>query len=272
MIQSAAFSVTKIPESSTAEPRALTTVALAASPLSSLAPGSAPLVETLPMAPAEATATQTVTPPPAGPPDGAVISALGSVVSALLADQELIKWELFRRSPHYLEPFEADVISIPEGQLNFVRQSSHSDSDLLLMIAREAIDRRNRFAPSISLLFKYTAKVLGNLVRRRLTESRIRPRVDAKPSFFLMLADLVQRVLARSDQILKATNYTRATVDVERLYERTRAACAYVVGTIDVSPVGGYHKWNRLILYRGQANQTPLVEEAADIWAVSSGC
>lgn len=189
-------------------------------------------------------------------------------------EEELIEFRKFQQSNLYIAPFEDSVISLPKAQLNFIRLITRDDLELIRTIAREAIQKRNNFVPpSISLMWKYSGLLLGNLIRHRQAEQRLQPRVEFTPSFFTMLARLIEKVLDRGTKLKKENHYDKKTVHVEEFYERVDAQLNYTQKIVDNSPVGAYLKWNTTVLYKGETlrpkHDLDFIEEAADLTAVS---
>lgn len=188
--------------------------------------------------------------------------------------EELENFRAFKNSSLYVAPYEDDILSIPVAQLKFIRSSAKVDLELIRTILREAIDKRNNLiSPSVTLMWKYSGKLLGNFIRNRQAEQRLEPRVDPKPSFFNMLAQIVEKVLDRSSELKKENHYDKISVLTEELYERANNTCNYISKIIDNSPIGGYIKWNTTVLFKSDTSKTrsnlDLVEEIADQTAVS---
>lgn len=187
---------------------------------------------------------------------------------------ELKKWEEFKKSNLYVPPFEADVISIPDVQAQFVRDISAKDIELFKTILKEAIEKRNKMAPSVSLMWKYSAKLMGNFIKNRQAEQRLSPRKEPKPEFFEMVAKLVESILNRSAALKTEKGYTKASVNTDDLYNRADALFSYVTRMINSSPVTAYVKWDEFVLFKNELtsprHDVDFKEEAADLTAVSS--
>lgn len=208
----------------------------------------------------------------------------GSVVSGQQQQQQpqqqvvdpakIAQFERFKNDPDYLESYEPTVIAIPEIQANFVRSLVAKDVELYMEVVDEGIAKRNTMAPSMKLMWKYSKKILGRFITNRRAEKKLPERKEPLPSFFTYLATMVEKILDRGAAIMKERAYTKANVDVSAM----RAQISNIFGTIqrvvDKSPLGAYHKWEQLKVYRNasapQAGWTELVEEAADASAVSS--
>lgn len=195
-----------------------------------------------------------------------------AATSGHLSD-ELIRFEEFRASSLYVPPFDPKVISIPGPQLAFVRNMTANDIVLFKSILDEAVAKRDKFAASVSLMLKYTGKILGQFIRNRRNELAIYPRLEPRLEFFKMLADMAQRILDKSDAIKRHKGYTKANVDMDSFHRRVDSVFSYVQRVVDVSPVGAYLKWDEMRLFKDEP-RNPLylanfVDEAADLTAVS---
>lgn len=177
-------------------------------------------------------------------------------------------------SLYFVPNYDPDLKSLPDIQLEFIRTAMAKDMDFYRTILREAIDKRNNFAPSVGLMFKYSGKLLSNFIYNRQTEQRLSPRKDVKPSFFEMLAKLSESIIDRSSSIKKEKGYTKKNVDVNDLYRRVDDVFKYLQRIMDVSPVSMYVQWDQVTLYKGDLtnpnHDKPIVEEGADLLAVSS--
>lgn len=210
-------------------------------------------------------------PPPPPPPPPRTVTGLASGGN----QGELNEFRKFQQSNLYVAPFEDNVIALPPTQLDFVRLVIRNDLELIRAILREAIQKRNNLIPpNISLMWKYSGVLLGNFIRNRQAEQRLHPKVEPKPSFFSMLANMIEKVLDRSTKLKKENHYDKRTVYVEALYERVDALLKYIEKIVDHSPVGGYLKWNTMTLYKGETlrpeHDLDFIEEAADLTAVSN--
>lgn len=181
-------------------------------------------------------------------------------------------WE---QSGFYLASFDPAITTIPSMQREFVNKIVENDLELFREILREAIERRNKFAPSVGLIWKYAAKLLGRLISNRREEMKLPERLEPKPDFFRMLADLAEAVIQQSTEVKKQKGYSKSNVDTDELYRRVDNVFKYIQSTIEAAPVGAYLKWNELILFRGDPtnpdHDRPLVDEASDLTAVSGG-
>lgn len=195
-----------------------------------------------------------------------------SNISKPVSDEEK-RFDKFKDSVYYLPCFELELKSLPDVQLNFIRTMAISDMDLLRTILKEAIDKKNSFAPSVSLLFKYSGKLLGNFIRNRQTELRLSQRKDIKPAFFEMLAKMCESIIDKSNLIKGEKGYSKKNVDANELYRRVDNMFKYIQRMLDTSPVGSYLKWDQLILYKNETSNPEhdknFVEESADLLAVS---
>ena len=200
---------------------------------------------------------------------------LEAKASVLASAEDLKRFEEFKKSPLYVPPFDPNVLSLPNPQLLFVRKMAATDIELYRTIAKEAIDKRNGFAPSISLMFKYTGKLLTKFIKNRREELTINPRVEPAPEFFGMLADLFQTVLDKSSIIKVEKGYTKKGVDVNLFYDRVNALFDYLKRIVDTAPNGAYVKWNELTLFKDNPMSAHynanLIDEAAELVAQFRG-
>jgi len=205
-------------------------------------------------------------------PDGAQAGAAASIPNSNATD-ETQKWEEFKKSSLYLPSFDPKVISIPKAQSDFSNEAVKKDLELYRQILREAIDKKNNFAPSVGLMLKYSGKLISHFIRNRKLELQIKPRLEPKPTFFEMLARLAETVIDKSTKIKKEKGYNKKTVNSEELYHRVDSLFNYVQSIIRASPVAAYLQWDELILYKNDPTNPnhgkDLIEEAADLAAVS---
>ena len=189
--------------------------------------------------------------------------------------EELEKWAEFRKSELYLPPFEPNVLSLPEKQLEFSRKGAESQIESYKAIMDEAIRTRNQLGASTRLVLKYGIKFIGNFSRFRREEKKLKPRIEASPQFFIMQADLIEKVLTMSDLLRKENLYTRANVNVEQLRVRVSSLLDYALKIVKASPNGGYLMWNETMLFQNEPKNphfnTPIATEAAHLVTVSRG-
>lgn len=182
-------------------------------------------------------------------------------------------WEEWKNCHLYLPSFESDVISIPETQKEFVNNMVINDLVLFREILKEAIDKKNTFAPSVQLMWKYTGKLLGNFIRNRQAEQKIVPRKEPSPAFFESVARLAELVLDRSDELKKEMGYSKKSVNTDELYSRVDNVFRYIQRVINRSPVAAYLKWDQLVFFKDEkpthGRNLELVQEAGDLTAVS---
>jgi hypothetical protein len=197
---------------------------------------------------------------------------------AVLAQQNAAKipqpaktFDEYKRSPLFVEPFDAKVLSLPADQLAFVRNVTRDDMIFYREILHDAIANRNKVGPSVRLVVKYGARLVGNFIKNRRSERQIANRVEPKPEFFLMLANLAQDTMDLSGQLKR--NYSKNKIDIEKFRLRTEALFDYVQKIVETSPMGTYMKWNQLVLYKDKPvndiQNRPVKDEMADLTAVS---
>ena len=184
---------------------------------------------------------------------------------------ELKNIDEFKRSPFYVEPFDSKVLSLPDSQLEFVRNITRKDIILYREILNEAIATRSKIAPGVRLMLKYSGKLVSNLIRHRGEERKLAQRVDPKPEFFTMIADLCQEVINQSSHLKR--NYSKSKVEINNFQSRVNSLFDRFTKIIETSPVGAYLRWNQLVLYKNQpengVQNKRFIEEAADLTAVS---
>lgn len=187
--------------------------------------------------------------------------------------EELKRFEEFKQSKLFAPPFDAKILSMPEKQRLFIVDMFAKNIQLYKDILRDAVANRNKFAPSVQLMFKWTGKLLGSFIRIRRGEQQISPRVEPTPAFFLMAADLFQDVIDKSAAIRKEKAYTKSNVDVDRFEKQVTAILDYVNRVAAAAPMGPYLSWNKMIILRDEPNNSmsgkELVTESADLLAVS---
>jgi hypothetical protein len=182
------------------------------------------------------------------------------------------RFEEFRKSPYFMEPFDPKVLSLPDEHLAIVRANTRKDKLLYKEIVDDAIKSRNKLAPSVRLLLKYSAKILTGIIKNRIAEKQAKERVDPKPEYFLMIVDLAQQVVDVSAKM--KSKYSKSTLDIENFRLRAESMLDYFEQIIDASPLGGYMKWNQMVFYkdrpRNGIQNRPFMEELPDLVAVSS--
>lgn len=201
-----------------------------------------------------------------------IVTALSSAINnASAINDEVKKFQIFKNSSYYLPSFEAEIIAIPQPQIDFIRKAASKDLDMLRGILREAIEKKNNFAPSMALMLKHGGKLLGTFIRNRREELKISPRIEPKPAFFAMLAKLAEDIIHRSNSVKKMKGYNKKNVNTGDLYKRVDAVFSYIERVIGASPVGAYLKWDEMVLFRNESagSDRILLEEASDLTAVS---
>lgn len=192
---------------------------------------------------------------------------------SILANDEEKRFRAYQDSVYFVPNYDPDIKSLPDVQLEFVRTMIANDLQLYRTILKEAIDKRNNFAPSVGLMFKYSGKLLGNFIRNRQTELHLGQRKDVKPDFYEMLAKTSESIIDRSNSIKREKGYTKKNVNVTELYRRADNGFNYTQRIINASPVGIYVQWNKAILYKNELSNPEhdkdAIEEAADLLAVS---
>lgn len=208
----------------------------------------------------------------ASPPGPGFQAPAGAAAAAKpTVSDEVKRFEEFKKSPMYVEPFDAKVLSLPTMQLSFVRDITKKDIVFYKEILNEAISMRNKMAASVRLMLKYSGRLMSSFIKHRREEKKLPQRVEAKPEFFQMLADLCQEVIDTSGQLKR--NYSKSKIDVDNFRSRVETLFDTVQQIIETSPMGGYLRWNQLVLYKdkprnGVANRR-FIEETADLTAVS---
>jgi len=181
------------------------------------------------------------------------------------------RFEVFKQSGLYVPPFDEKILVLPEPQLAFMRQATAEDSALFREILNEVIQSRRKFAASVKLMFKYATKLLGRFIKNRRDDLALKERVEPSPAFFRMLADLSDKVISRSGQL--KSGYSKDSLDMEQFRSRVEAIFDHITRVINVSPVGGYLRWDTARLFtdqpKNQRYNMDLAEEAADLTAVS---
>lgn len=182
--------------------------------------------------------------------------------------------KLYQASDLFVPNYDPDMKSLPDVQLAFLRNMIARDMEFYREVLREAIDKRNNFAPSVGLMFKHTGRLLGNFIRSRQTEQLLSSRKEIKPSYFEMLAKLSESIIDKSNSIKKEKAYSKKNVDVADLYRRCNNSFNYSQRIVDVSPVAIYVRWDLVTLYKNELSNPEhdrsFIDEAADLLAVSS--
>lgn len=180
----------------------------------------------------------------------------------------------YQDSDLYVANYDPNIKSLPDAQLAFLRNMIADDMEFYRTILREAIDKRNNFAPSVQLIFKYVGKLLGNFIQARQKEKLLTERKQVDPSFFGLMADLLDSIIKRSDSIIKEKSYSKKTVDATDLSRRLDNMLNYVKRIVDASPTAIYVRWDQAILFKNDLSNpqhdTSFAEETADVLAVSS--
>lgn len=196
--------------------------------------------------------------------------AVGAAASVAVGD-ELAKWQ---QSGLYLASFDPAITTIPRMQREFVNQIVANDLELFREILREAIERRNKFAPSVGLIWKYAAKLIGRFINNRREEMKLAERLEPKPEFFVLLADLADAVIQRSTEVKREKGYTKNNIDTDELYRRVDNLFKHIQATVEVAPVGAYLKWNELVAFKNDPTNVdhgrPIVDLASELTAVSN--
>lgn len=181
-------------------------------------------------------------------------------------------FEKFKQSGLFLEPFEPELISLPASQVEFARASSTRDIALFRKILNEAIETRKNFAPGPRLIIKYGARLIASFIRNRNEELALPDRHPTKGEFFIMVAKLMDDIMDMSEKIKRDKGYTKQNVDVEDLRQRAEAIFNYYQRIIDISPLGGYLRWDKCLLFSDQPenkrHKVELAPEAADLYAM----
>lgn len=198
---------------------------------------------------------------------------VSSVAAAQPVNEKVRNFQAFKNSSLFIEPFESGMLAIPKIQAEFVRKMATDDLEFYRTILREAIDKRFKFAPSVSLMFKYSAKILARIIKNYKLENQLPDHVKYKSEFFKMLSTLIETALDKSAKIKKEREYTKQSVNTDEMYHRTNAVFNWIERVIQVSPVAGYLKWNETVLYRNEVSiprhDLNFIDEAADLLAVS---
>lgn len=216
-----------------------------------------------------------------GVANGAAASAAGAAGDAGVANGAAaagagVGGDMFatwQQSALYVDPFDPAITTIPAVQREFVNKMVTNDLEFFREILREAIERRNKFAPSVGLIWKYAGKLLGRFISNRREEMKLSERIEPKPEFFRMLADLAESVIQQSTEVKKEKGYSKNNINTDELYRRVDAVFNYIQRTIEAAPMGAYLKWNQLILHKNDPinpdHDRPIVDLASDLTAVS---
>lgn len=186
---------------------------------------------------------------------------------------EFLPFEQFKNDTDYLEPYEPNVISIPQIQLNFVRSMIAKDIELYKEVVDEGIAKRNTLAPNMKLMWKYSKKILGRIITNRRAEKNLPERIEPLPSFFNYLATLAERIMDRSAAILKERPYSKYNVDVQAMREQIFNILDTIQRVVNKSPIAAYHKWEKVRIYKNTSLPANVwadfTEESSDAAAVS---
>lgn len=195
---------------------------------------------------------------------------VGSKPTAVKTSDELQRFEEWKRSPLFVEPFDMKVLTVPDVQLAFIRNATASDINLFREILSEAIETRKKFAPSVKLMFKYAGRLLTNFIKNRLAEMQLPSRIEPRPDFFLMLADTAQEAVDESTKLKR--NYNK-NLDTDKFRQRVEMIFERVKAIVDTAPMGGYLKWDQWVLFKEEPmhmmHNRRMKEVAADLFAVS---
>lgn len=182
-------------------------------------------------------------------------------------------FEEFKNSKLFLPPYEEHIKYLPDEQVQFVRKSAEENLVLFKKIINEAVDTRKSFMPSARLMLKYGGRLIATFLRNRANELQLKNRYEPLKSFFLMLADLVDRIIARSVEVKRERGYTKNNVDAEGFRRGSTAVFEYCNKIVAASPLAAYHKWTKLVLFNDDPKnpkyQGNFFEEASDLLAVS---
>lgn len=183
------------------------------------------------------------------------------------------RFQEFKSSPYYVAPFEDNLMAIPEAQVQFVREASQRDFELFRSISRDAVQRRGKFGSGVSLVVKYTGKLLGTFIRNRQEELRLPEFKDPKSEFFDYMADLISRGIDLSGELKREKYYSKSRVDSDDFYQRVDALFGYLTKMLNKCPLGMYLKWADLHLFKDEPSNkrhnVSILDEGADLFAVS---
>lgn len=197
--------------------------------------------------------------PPATPPPIAMGPADATIPPTALFD--------FNQTVNSLA-FEPTITRFPDGQLEIKRKTLHANFEMFKKILREAIDKRTHLGSGVKIQLKYSGKILSRFVADYLHEKQLRPRYEEKPEFHSMLSDWIQTIVKRSADIMRKLDTT--TVNYEDMYRRFSDTLDYVEKLINLSPVGAYLTWPKVVLFEDEPTKAKKLEdELSDLLAVS---
>lgn len=182
------------------------------------------------------------------------------------------EFDKFKESPLFVEPFDPNVKSLPEMQLKLMRGLIERDIEFYKKIVDAIISPKylQAFFPSSKLIMNYGWTMKKKLEEFTEADSKLSERIEPKPEFFLMLAEMGAKIIEQSRDRREKKDYSKENIDLEVFRVRANALIDYLKEVILASPMGAYLKLDEMELYTVTGlKKTRLIDEAIDLTAVS---